>query len=409
MGIESASRARPRRVAAALLIAVATATWAQGARAQMNLTIDQIITQLDSNVFREREIASAELIRRLKANMVTAADLAKLRNNTDAQVQGSLEVRRRIERALQEFTPRFDLVKGLLDDIATKDLGNGSILFDAATGTIQPDNAAFKTLVTRFQAVRNKVETANFAGAAEALQAMKTAAAALTEAEVASLNLVDPVGAPLNKADITARIDAAIAKVAGAKKQVEDATNGAMPGPRGGLNLAPPPGGGPLEAQILKSLSLTFTSIVQGGQLDPYLSSPTYAQADPPDGTFFVGLVYELLADDDLKIDGPVLIDLEYGEIQLVGNAATDPSLFRLVRIANGRTEFLDDGFELDTANFRVRGRYMPPSPGSGLDQFGLIGLVQVPEPAAALLLAVGVAATIGWRVRARRRAAPTS
>src|SRR5262249_24508685 len=86
---------------------------------------------------------------------------------------------------------------------------------------------------------------------------------------------------------------------------------------------------------------------------------------------------------------GRVAVGIEYGEHQLFGNPAVDPSSLRIARLANGRMELLDDYIN-DTDNHIITGFYTPESQSSGLDQFGEFAVVQaVPEPSALTLAAI--------------------
>jgi hypothetical protein len=355
----------------------------------MDLTLDQLIAQLGHNDFDQREQASAELLRRLRSGGIDAAGLGKLRNNTDAAVQQDVEIARRIERALADYFPAGEI----LDQIVTKSHGTEEvpgenraeelIQFDSFRGGTEPANPTFRTITEKYEKVRNRVEGCNFNGTAQALQELRDTINGLTAAQVADLNL------DATKDDLLAKVDTAIGKLNDAKKKVEDASNGAQPGDRGKKQVAPPEGGGSVQIELERSLNFTFSTVAQAGALEDYLATPAYGIADPPAGFQFVGLVYELFADDSLLISGPAQVQIEYGSLQLIGNPVNDPAALQLVHIANGRADFLTDSFVNDQANFRISATYMPESPGSGLDQFGLFAVVQVPEPAGLSLLAL--------------------
>jgi hypothetical protein len=50
--------------------------------------------------------------------------------------------------------------------------------------------------------------------------------------------------------------------------------------------------------------------------------------------------IFDFQADSNLRVQDTVSIAIEYGETQLMGNPAIDPSILQLVGIANGQAIF---------------------------------------------------------------------
>jgi hypothetical protein len=85
-----------------------------------------------------------------------------------------------------------------------------------------------------------------------------------------------------------------------------------------------------------------------------------------------VGEIFDFQADSNLRVQDTVSIAIEYGETQLMGNPAIDPSILQLVRIANGQAIF-PHSFN-DLSAHVISGSYHI-TPGE-LDQFGEFAVV---------------------------------
>src|SRR5262249_40544634 len=117
---------------------------------------------------------------------------------------------------------------------------------------------------------------------------------------------------------------------------------------------------------------------------------PQTAPALPPPGYQFVDAdVFALQAQEGLAVGGSLAIEIEYGDVQLLGNPVRDPHALQILRIANGQTFFLPT--ELMGSD-RASAMYVVDASSGGGDQFGEFALVQaIAQPPAGVLIGAGL------------------
>jgi hypothetical protein len=109
-----------------------------------------------------------------------------------------------------------------------------------------------------------------------------------------------------------------------------------------------------------------------------------------------------------LLVSGTVEIAIEYGARQSWGPSIVDPQALSIVRVADGRLEFLSTDLN-DTAADVITALYMANATIPGSDQFGEFALVeQIPEPSSAMLLAIGMLGFSVLPLVSRRPAGPS-
>lgn len=367
--------------------------------------LDAIIEKMDANKFHDRMEASKQLGKWIEDNKLSKDQYKQLREITGDQKNYSLEVRRNMERVLQEWTPRIKPVRDLLNNVQVyvgMDGKKQKLIFDSYSGPSPEGNPAYNDLNNAYNAVRNSVAGGNFdkPTTLKSLEGLRSAVSNLKDFEIRSLGLTNAAGQAVTRQDMLDRVDAALNGLDAAFDKIGEFSSNAKPEPR---SMVPVGGGG--ELALGKTFSLNL-NVQTPGQLDMFL--PSYepviglTMSAPPTGYKFVGVVLDVLAVDNLEVYGPVKVSIAF-------DPALDPTTLRMVRLANGRFDFLELDPLLPGAD-RLTGTYTPESLGGGLIQFGEFALVRaVPEPASlaimttALLLVSGAGVGVG-RGRVRRR-----
>jgi hypothetical protein len=361
---------------------------------------NQLFHQLNSNLFSQREAAQKRLTDLATNAQLTGAQLQAIQGAIGGR---DLEVSRRateIFGAFVESLPSYqNLVKAaqvqltrpvlfnptIVDDNTTQ---IGKFRFGDATGSFfspgTTSYGAFTSLSDSWLPVQKALVVGNIAEARQALRNFRMTMNMLTDVEIVNLDIEDAGGRALRRNDLLARIDAAIPELVSFQF---DLLNG---GARDDSGLpVPMPIRNAGLVSLGQSLALNLGLIVSPSSVALFGPDSQSARSLPPSGFEFVGHIFDLQAQDGLLIGGSIGIDIEFGDVQLVGNPVHDPRRLQIVRIANGQDFFLPT-ILIDTE--RVSGAYsLDPSSMAG-DQFGEFALVQaVPEPATLVLAAAGL------------------
>ena len=374
-----------------------------------NKPVDELITLLDDNGFVNRQAASEELEKRLPN--LAKVDILKLVNAYSA---GPLEVTKRVERLIGKYLIDLDMspsARAALNALKTQQTGLPTQTTDGlqipfklgdAKGMASADTDAqkkvFSDLMLRFAAFRNYLAIGDTDGAKARLDELKNFINGLTNDQFARLRLVNKDGTVMTKADLFDLIGAARALTTQAKDEINKKMGAIPPEAR---PLATVAASGPLD--LGKTLALSVGSLIAPGMLDVTFEDVDQALAVAPPGFMAVGPIFELLPIGDLAVGDLISVSVQYGDLSGLGFGIVDPSLLRLVRIANGDYQFLSESNDL--TRHLITGSYPVSGSPSGLDQFGEFMLVQaVPEPTTLVLLfaaALGLALT---RLAARER-----
>lgn len=373
-------------------------------------TFDTLFRQLDSNAFAERESAQQRLTELATGAQLTGAQIQTLQQSISSP---NLEVSRRATEIFAAFvrslpsyrmlldTAQVQLTRPVLTDPASGDTTqDGQFRFDAANGSFRgPRFTSYDTFATLEQAwlpVQQALLVGNIGKARQELRNFRAAVENLTDFGIIVLDLKDNAGQALGKADMLDKIDAA---VRGLRAFQLDLHNG---GARDDSALPVPT---PIRTAGLvplgASLQLTVEQVIVPGSLLLFGPDPDSARALAPPGFEFVGHLFDMQALDGLLAGGLLGIDIQFGDLQLIGNPVRDPHALQIVRITGGQAFFLPTAL---TGFDRVAAHYMAAT-AAGSDQFGQFAIVQrIPEPAPLHLLPAGAA--LLWR-KVRRQPQP--
>ena len=397
----------------AFVFIVALALSCGTARGQLtDAQVDALIVQFNDNSFFTREEATAQLRDQLDLNLLTPAQLGKLRNKATG-ANTPLEVKHRAGRLLAEWSNGFTPAGPVLDQFVVmitevnQGLGGYFYKFDSYVGAANIGDPRADRLAVLALRARNALTAGDTANAKAELVKLRDFVRGLNAADYAFLGLYKEraLTTAVTQAEVVAKLNRA----------VDDVQNAIDAIGRGTLNDAPTSRQKVLVQNtgvIYDSLSFQLTldslsgAVVSAGLLDVYLPPPGRAYSVPPSGGAFLGSLYDTTANDGLEISGRVRVQIVYGSGPRLDNPLLNPALLnqlQIVRVADGNIVPLLM-VSNDMVNGVISGFYDVPSGGLGLDQFGEFALIQVvPEPSSLALFGIGGLCLLGFVVRRRR------
>ncbi|MBL8473254.1 MAG: hypothetical protein KF778_14440 [Rhodocyclaceae bacterium] len=396
-----------RRIAKlATLLALLGISWL--AVAQAPASFDALLAQLGDQNFSVREQAQRELTERATGAQLSGAQIQRLQA---AISSADLEVARRSERIFGAFVHSLPSYRAMKDAAGVQLLRavefnpadgettrDGRFRFDTAQGRFASprftSNDRFLAMSAAWQEVETALLVGNAAKAQQAFDAYKTVVENFTGLDTFNLDLRTPANDLLDKDDMLARIAEARDLLVAFRFDLQNggaADDSALPLPTPIRNA----GIVPLGA----SLQLTLSELSAPGQLQLFGFDESDAPALAPPGFRFIGQLFSLQALAGLEVAGQIALDIEFGEIQLIGNPVTAPDTLQIVRIAGGQAFFL--GGTLHDVDHLTATYAAAPS---GTDSFGQFAIVEA-VPAAPTLWLLLAAAGAGAGNVVRRRA----
>jgi hypothetical protein len=354
-----------------------------------------LFDELDADTFATREAAQAALIKAAETSGgLTVGQVLTLQRTAVRRPNGngvpSLEQATRAGRVFDTIVQKSPSAAAIIANLGVQaDGSSGVFTFGAATGRYDlKDRAAaqaFLVLQRHWDALAFGLEKGDVKQAISAYDAINSEVKKLGDAGLKKLNLklngndftVNDFGTLINQV-----LDPAFGKLPDDLKKI-----GANPN-AGAMRPIPVDNAG--ATQLGLSVGLDIGQLLVRGGLNLTDVPPDLARSLPPPGYEDVGHIYDIRATDGLVVDGRIDVDIDYGDLQLIGNPITDPADLRILRYADGTSTFLTpDPSETSIGMDSIGGYYDISSLGSDRDQFGEFLLVEpIAEPGALVLFA---------------------